>query len=145
MNPQVTSLSPHWEHFHHGADVGVRGFGRTLEEAFAQAALAVTGVMIPPGEARQKESVRIECDAPDREILLVDFLNAVIFEISTRKLLLGRFDVRISDGVLRAQAWGETAEPGRHEPAVEPKGATFTQLKVEHTPEGWLAQCVIDA
>ena len=136
---------PRWEHFVHGADIGVRGIGRTLDEAFEQAALALTAVVVLPERVRSEERVTIGCEAADREVLLVDWLNAIVFEMATRRLLFGRFEVHIADGRLTGEAFGERVDPVRHEPAVEVKGATFTSLAVAHRDDGtWLAQCMVD-
>jgi len=64
-----------WEHFHHQADIGVRGRGETLEEAFAQAATALTAVITDPTKVNPRKTIRVECEAPDRELLLADWLN----------------------------------------------------------------------
>jgi len=45
---------------------------------------------------------------------------------------------------LRATAFGEPVDVGRHEPAVEIKGATLTALQVAERPDGWRVQCVVD-
>ncbi|RME32404.1 MAG: archease [Gammaproteobacteria bacterium] len=134
-----------WEHFHHQADIGVRGIGPDLGTAFEQAALALTAVITDPSRVRPVEPVTISCAAPDPEYLLLDWLNALIYEMATRHLLFGRFEVHIDDHALRATAWGEPVDVGRHRPAVEVKGATFTELKVARSPAGeWVAQCVVD-
>lgn len=134
-----------WEHFRHGADIGVRGFGPTLAEAFRQAALALTAVMTEPERVESEQAVRIECDNSDPEYLLVDWLNALVYEMATRRVLFGRFDVSIDGDRLAATAWGETVDVSRHRPAVEIKGATLTELRVAHEPSGeWMAQCVVD-
>ena len=124
--------------------MGVRGIGRTKEEAFAQAALALTAVITDPVGVRAVEPVTIGCCAPDDEMLLVDWLNALIYEMATRKLLFSRFDVHITDHRLEAHAWGEPVIRARHEPAVEVKGATYTALRVAHEQDRWIAQCVVD-
>lgn len=134
-----------FEHFRHGADIGVRGIGATLEDAFAQAARALTAVMVDPELVVPREAVPIACSAPDRETLLVDWLNALLYETATRHMLFGRFTLRFAGERLEATAWGEPIDPARHEPAVEVKGATMTELAVRPTPDGgWLAQCVVD-
>ena len=134
-----------WEHFYHQADIGVRGFGPSLEAAFEQAALALVSVVCDPARVEAKESVEIRCAAPNDEILLVDWLNALVFEMATRTMLFSRFAVRIGGGGLRATAWGEPVDTARHAPAVEVKGATLTDLCVEKSDDGrWLAQCVVD-
>lgn len=134
-----------WEHFPHGADIGIRGFGRSREEAFEQAALAMTAVVTNPDSVRAVEEIAVACEAPDDEVLLTDWLNALVYEMATRRFLFGRFEVQIERGVLHGKAWGEKIDPERHDPSVEIKGATYTGLGVEQTPDGlWLAQCVVD-
>jgi len=133
-----------WEHFEHEADIGVRGFGLTLGEAFEQAALALTAVITDPERVAQKDAVRIECSAPDVELLFADWLNSLIFEMATRHMLFARFDVGIDGTELRATAWGEPIDPVRHQPAVEVKGATYTGLRVTREGERWIAQTVVD-
>jgi tRNA nucleotidyltransferase (CCA-adding enzyme) len=134
-----------WELFAHDADVGVRGFGPTVQAAFEQGAIALMHAMGAGSDVAPKQMVSVACTAPDSEVLFVDWLNALIFEMATRSMLFSRFQVRIENGALRAEAWGEPIDPARHEIAVEAKGATFTALKVAQGPDGtWVAQCVVD-
>lgn len=133
-----------WEHFAHEADMGVRGLGSTCAEAFEQAALALSAIVTDPAAIHSVLKVEISCEAPDVELLLVDWLNAVIFEMATRHMLFGRFEVRLAEGRLTGSAWGEAVCPERHQPAVEPKGATYTSLAVRREGGQWLAQCVVD-
>jgi len=133
-----------FEHFDHVADIGVRGFGPTMADAFEQAALALTAVLVEPATVRPTTEVAIACSAPDAEILLVDWLNAVVYEMATRGLVFGAFDVHIDGGQLTAAARGEPVDAGRHAPAVEVKGATMTELSVHRDGHRWIAQCVVD-
>lgn len=137
-------MDARWEHFPHEADMGVRGFGATREQAFEQAALAMTAVITEPARVQELEQVAIECAAPDDELLLVDWLNALVYEMATRKLLFRRFEVHIEDGRLSGRAWGEPVDAARHQPAVEIKGATYTGLHVAPVNGGWVAECVVD-
>lgn len=134
-----------WEHFPHGADIGVRGRGATLAQAFEQAAVALTAVVTDPRRVRPTSRVEIVRDAPDVEFLLVDWLNALVYEMATRQMLFGRFDVTLDGNSLRATVWGEPLDRMRHQPAVEVKGATYTALAVRRSDDGgWEAQCVVD-
>jgi SHS2 domain-containing protein len=134
-----------WEHFEHMADIGVRGFGPSPAEAFAHAAVALSAVICDPATIHTVDKVEFECQASELELLFVDWLNAVIYEMAVRRMLFGRFDVNISGDRLKATAWGEPLDRQRHQPAVEIKGATFTELKVSRESDGqWLAQCVVD-
>jgi len=134
-----------WEHFPHEADIGVRGMGSTKEEAFEGAGLALTAVITDPASVFPMQAVFIVCEAPDEELLLVDWLNALVYEMATRNMLFSRFTVRFDDHSLHATAWGEPIEVTRHQPAVEVKGATYTELTVKRDEQGrWIAQCVVD-
>jgi len=133
-----------WEHFEHGADIGVRGFGASEAEAFEQAALALTAVITDLSSVRPLERVEVHCEAPDDELLLADWLNAVVYEMSSRRMLFSRFVVRLDGRRLSAEAWGEPVDVARHHPAVEVKGATYTTLRVAPHADGWLAQTVVD-
>lgn len=139
------ATTAHWEHFPHEADIGVRGLGATLEQAFEQAALALTAVITDLAAVAPREMIRLSCEAPDAELLLVDWLNVLIYEMATRNMLFSRFEVHLEGTHLGAQVWGEALEVARHHPAVEVKGATYTALKVARQPDSsWLAQCVVD-
>lgn len=146
MAAEVTAArSGGWEHFPHGADIGVRGYGDSEADAFAQAATALCAIVAAPEHVAERQSVAVSCAAPDAELLLVDWLNALIYEMATRKMCFGRFDVSLVDGRLEGRAWGEPLDLARHEPTVEPKGATYTALRVAREPTGrWVAQCVVD-
>lgn len=137
-------MPPPWEHFEHDADIGVRGHGATKAEAFEQAATALTAVITDPVGIAAKQAVTIHCEAPDDELLLVDWLNRLIFEMATRRLLFGQFKVRLEEGRLEATVWGEPTDVERHRPAVEIKGATYTELRVAEEQGRWIAQTVVD-
>ena len=139
------TVTARWEHFPHDADVGVRGLGSTLEQAFEQAALALTAVVTDLSAVAPSKMIELSCVAPDAELLLVDWLNMLIYEMATRNMLFSRFAVHLEENRLTAQVWGEALEVARHRPAVEVKGATYTSLKVAQQQDGgWLAQCVVD-
>ncbi len=133
-----------WEHYAHGADIGVRGCAASKAEAFVQAALALTAVITDLATVSARERVVIDCEAPDDELLFAEWLNAVIYEMATRKMLFARFTVRLDGARLSGEAWGEPLDVARHHPAVEVKGATYTTLRVAQEGRRWLAQTVVD-
>ena len=138
-------MTENWEHSPHEADMGIRGIGPTREAAFEGAALALTAVITDPSEVIPNQKITITCQAPDDELLLVDWLNALVYEMATRNMLFGRFEVHINDHSLQATAWGEPVEVARHRPAVEVKGATYTELSLKQDEQSrWIAQCVVD-
>ncbi|MDH3980362.1 MAG: archease [Gammaproteobacteria bacterium] len=134
-----------WTLFHHEADIGVCGTGHTREEAFEEAAVALTAVITDPETVACSDSVTVDCEAPDPELLFVDWLNALVFEMATRKMLFSRFHVEFDGLCLHATACGEPVDVARHQPAAEVKGATYTELELhEDEPGKWRAQCVVD-
>ena len=145
MNQSATAAGvARWEHFPHEADVGVRGFGATAAEAFEQGALALTAV-VTRSEVEPTIQVEVNCEAPDLELLFVEWLNAIIYEMAVRGMLFGRFAVRIEGMRLAGTLWGEPVDVERHAPACEPKGATYTALKVAADNDGiWSAACIVD-
>ncbi len=134
----------HWEHFEHVADIGVRGLGPTAAEAFAQAALALTALIVDPRAVESRERVTVDLEGADLDYLFYDWINALVYTMATRHMLFGRFEVEIQDGRLHATAWGEPLDRARHQPVVEVKGATLTELAVREEIGQWLAQCVVD-
>ncbi len=137
-------MRAHWEHFPHEADMGVRGIGPSEAQAFEQAALAMTAIITDPSTIQPLELIRIECEAPDDALLLAEWLNSLLYEMSTRQMLFGRFAVELGQGALRGRAWGERVDPERHHPAVEVKGVTYTSLRVAQEEGTWIAQTVVD-
>jgi tRNA nucleotidyltransferase (CCA-adding enzyme) len=73
-----------WEHFSHAADIGMHGFGSTPAEAFEQAARTLTAVITDPDSVQARHIVEIRCENPDPELLLVDWLNALVYEMTVR-------------------------------------------------------------
>ena len=134
-----------WEHFHHQADIGIRGMGDSLSAAFEEGAAALMGVICDPATVEEVEVIEISCEADDNELLFADWINAIIYEMDVRKVLFGRFEVCIDGCKLTGKAWGEPADPVHHDVAVEVKAATFMELKVYEDEQGkWIAQCVVD-
>ena len=144
MENETKGSSASWAHFPHDADIGVVGKGPTQAEAFRQVALALTAVVTDPAKVSPIHPVPVACEAPSDELLLVEWLNALIYEMAVRVMVFGEFSVEIDEGRLRGTAYGEAVDVERHEPAVEIKGATLTALQVVQGPDGWRAQCVVD-
>jgi SHS2 domain-containing protein len=140
-----SAVVPHAELFPHGADVGVRGIGPTRDAAFEQAALALTSAVTDPARIALQQAIDVTCEAPEDTYLLLDWLNALIYEMAVRRLVFGRFAVSIEGTRLCGRAWGEPVDRARHMPAVEPKGATLTALKVVVRDDAArIAQCIVD-
>lgn len=139
------SSHDYWEHYDHEADMGIRGVGSSLSAAFEQAALALTAIVTHPADVQPETRIDLSCEAPDDELLFVEWLNVLVYEMAVRKMLFSRFQVQHYNGKLTGQAWGESVDVERHHPAVEVKGATLTTLSVcRNENDRWVAQTVVD-
>ncbi|MDX2003916.1 MAG: archease [Meiothermus sp.] len=147
----MTTQVAHWEHFRHPAGVGVRGVGESLDQAFEQAGLALTAVVADPAKVRPAQPVVIECEASRASLLLLDWLEALIREMNTRRMRFSRFELHLGPpdlggGLgLYALAWGEAQDSDPHPPPADLKGPTYEELEVtqdEH--DRWIAQCVVE-
>ena len=116
-----------------------------MAEAFEQAALAMMAVITDLRTVTPTSEVEIACRAPSPDLLLLDWLNALVLEMAAESLVFGSFTVAIDGTSLTATARGEKVDVGRHQPAVEVKGATMTELSVARGSDGlWRAQCIVD-
>ena len=113
--------------------------------AFARAGLALVSVICDLDSIKPAVSRRIRCQEADPELLFFDFINEIIFLISSQGMLFSRIEVTINGPFLEAILDGEAIDPMRHDPAVEIKGASFNSLSVTRDKDGqWIARCVVD-
>jgi len=134
-----------FEMFDHTADLGLRVRSPDLPTLFAEAGQALLHALLEnPESVQARQGVDIRLPADDVEFLLLDFLKAVLFHFEADKLLLCRFEVNVDESGVAARAWGETFDPPRHEPAHEVKAITYHDLVARKTPDGWLAEVIVD-
>ncbi|MDJ0699093.1 MAG: archease [Woeseiaceae bacterium] len=134
-----------WEHFEHAADVGLSAVADTRAELFEAMGEALTALITEPANVRAEERVAIGCEAPDDALLLADWINALVYEMATRKMLFGAWHVRLENHSLDATVAGERVDRDRHQPVVEVKGATYTELAVSQDDTGsWHGRCIVD-
>lgn len=133
-----------YETFEHEADIGIRGFGGTVEEAFENAAVALYSVMVDVKAVKPLENETISVSAPELETLLVEWLNALLTLSDIKRMVFSKFEVNIEGTTLRGTAWGEALDRSRHEPNVEVKGATYHMLNIRKQGGEFIAECVVD-
>ena len=143
----MEGLKPGWETFDHVADIGVRGVGRSLEEAFSNGAKALFSMMVEDLDlVRACEERRIEASSFDLVGLFVAWLNELIAISDLEGMVFSQFETRIfqGDSTLLSTAMGEPLDRKRHGVGVEVKGATFSEARVEKMNGLWVAQCIVD-
>lgn len=138
-----------YEQFEHKADVGVRGYGKTIEEAFVNGAKAMFSVMVNLKKIEPKKEIKIECEADNLEELFVEWLNTLLSEAGIENLVFSEFKIKEikktnSGYKLVGVVQGEELNPEKHEPKVEVKAATYSQLKIERKGNQYIAQTIVD-
>ncbi|MFQ6122325.1 MAG: archease [Dehalococcoidales bacterium] len=116
----------------HTADVGLVAYGKTLAEAFANAAYGLFSIIAELRTVKEIESRQLELEEDDLEALLFEWLNRLIYLFDVERLLFKRFEVRDFDGHgLKAICYGEKYDPSRHQLKLGVKAATYHMLKVD--------------
>ena len=127
-----------YETFDHTADIGVRIFGRTYEEVFANAAYALFDLITDLNTVQEKLSFPIHLQARDSEELLVRWLSELVFIHESRQALLKGFSFsHLDPQSLTAVARGETFDPARHVWNLEIKAVTYHQIYIGKVNGAW--------
>ena len=133
------------ELFEHTADLGLRVRAPDLDGLFAEAAACLFSAIVEDlSTVRPEMSQAVELSGTDREYLLFDWLRELLYRFDAEHVVYGRFDVAVRPDGLTATAHGEKLDPARHALSHEVKAITYHGLKVEQTPDGWLAEVIVD-
>ncbi|WP_088259834.1 archease [Fimbriiglobus ruber] len=133
------------ELFEHTADLGLRAHATDLDTLFAEMAECLFSAIVEEASSVQPAVEQtVELTGTDREYLLFDFLRELLYRFDSGHLLFSRFEVRVRDDGLTATVRGEPLDPARHVLSHEVKAITYHELKVEQTPDGWLAEVIVD-
>jgi SHS2 domain-containing protein len=138
-----------YEYLDHTADIKFRAYGKSLEEVFENAALAMFNVIINTEKVSGDTSREFFLKSPDLESLLVDWLSEILYifevdEIVFRKFRVEKIKEEEGEYSITAQALGENYYPDSHPFETEIKAVTYNQLEIAKTTDGWEAQVVVD-
>jgi SHS2 domain-containing protein len=134
-----------YETFEHTADLGLRVTAADLPELFREAARGLFSIIVAdPSTIVGREEQRLEIAGANRDELLFDWLNELLYLFESRRVLLAEFDVELDASGLRGAVRGEPWDPDRHPLEHEVKAITYHELKVERTADGWLAEVIVD-
>lgn len=131
------------------ADIAFEATGGNLEELIVAAADATLNVMVENLDAvLARERRRLELTDKDLDLLLVNFLQEIVFHKDAEQLLLRVSSCRLtrtrSCFRVVAEAYGERLDPSRHEQRVDVKGVTLHQFNLERTADGWRVRVILD-
>jgi SHS2 domain-containing protein len=128
----------------HTADAGIIAYGADIKEAFVNAAKGLFSLITELEDVNETSHRDIELNAPDRESLLVAWLNELIYLFDTDNILFKRFDIsRLNGTRLQARSYGERAGSSKHKLKMGVKAATHHMLKIEEN-DGCRVQVLFD-
>jgi SHS2 domain-containing protein len=134
-----------YETFDHTADLGLRVRAADLPGLLVEAAQGLTSLIVAnPGDVRPVERRTFRVEGTETDYLLFDWLNELLYAFEAERMLFARFEVKPDETGLTAEAWGEPADQERHQLEHEVKAITYHGLRVEQTPDGWLAELIVD-
>ena len=122
-----------YELIDHTADVGLKAYGKTLAEAFENAAKGMFDIITDKSEVESIGQYDIELEAPDLEQLLVDWLSKLLFLNSSRNEVFGFFKINIDEKNIKlsAKVFGEKFNISKHKVGSEIKAVTYHMLEVK--------------
>ena len=134
-----------YEIFEHTADLGLRVKAPDLNTLLVEAARGLFSIIVEnPDEVQPLQQINLHIEGRDRQYLLFDWLNEILFIFDSKHLLLSRFEVQVSETGLDGVAWGEALDIDRHQLDHEVKAITYHELKVIEQQDGWLAEVIVD-
>ncbi len=136
-------MGTEYEIFEHDADVGIRAFGKTLEEAFVNGAKAISSIMVELDTVEPTVIKEIECEAEDPESLFVTWLNQIRALLDIDGMVFSEFDVEIDGNRLKGKVKGEVLSHEKHTLGEDVKAATYHLLKIEKKDQ-YMVQCIVD-
>jgi len=126
----------------HTADVKFQAFGKTLEEAFRNSALAVANAIFKE-KVKEKISKKIKVKGKDNERLLYEFLEELLVLLDSKDFILSRVKtIKIKDGVLEAEVIGDKASD--YDFSNQVKAVTYNEMIVKKEKDKWVIQVVLD-
>ena len=126
----------------HRADAKFQAFGKSLEEAFSNAALAMTSVMTDPIKIKSKIKHKISVKGEDKKALLYNFLEQLLILLDTEKFLLHKIrNIKINDNKLTAELIGDKFN-NQYDIIINIKAVTYNDMFIKEKP--FIVQVVVD-
>ena len=120
-----------YEETEHTADVGIRAYGRSLNELFANAAEGMFSLIAELSSVKAVGEVEVRLTSEDIPTLLLNWLSELLYIHETQNLLFSEFDVDVKGTSLQGRARGEAIDKKRHELKLVIKAVTRHRLAVD--------------
>jgi SHS2 domain-containing protein len=141
----IRGMEKAFEIIDHTADVGIVAYGANVEELFSNAALALFSLITELESVEEKLHLDLEVSSADRDSLLVEWLNELIYLFDVKHILFNRFDIEsLTHNQLKATCYGENFDPMKHKIKVGVKAATYHMLRLDKNDGGYKAQIIFD-
>ena len=119
----------------HTADVYIAAYGKTLEEAFENAALAMFEVMTDTDKVSPEVEESVEVEDEDEYALLYSWLEALLVKFETKNMLYSKFKIssieETAEGFrIKAAVWGEKFNAEKHTQKVGVKAVTYHRMEI---------------
>ncbi len=134
-----------YEIIDHTADIGIKVYGKTLEELFSNAAYGMFDIIADLEGLKPSTSIKIELEAADAEELLVAWLDELIYNFYTKQIIFSEFKIEsLSDTNIKAEAFGKHIGDKKSRLKTEIKAATYHGLKIEEKNKNYEVQIIFD-
>jgi SHS2 domain-containing protein len=141
----IGGMKKRFEMTDHTADIGITAYGTDVRELFVNAALALFSLITEPESVEEKLHLDLEVGSEDRDSLLVEWLNELIYVFDVKHILFNRFDIKsLAYNELRVTCYGEDFDPTRHKLKIGVKAATYHMLSLDRNNDGYRAQIILD-
>ena len=134
-----------FEIIEHTADIGIRAFGDTLPEVYANAARGLLSLMVAPESVRPSVEETVDVNGTDAVDLMVSWLHEIVYRFDTHHRAFATVHIEdFNEWRLRAVLAGEALDLERHAVGHEVKAVTWHRARVEKTGAGWVAEVYLD-
>ncbi|MCX8150031.1 MAG: archease [Candidatus Bathyarchaeota archaeon] len=138
-----------FEFLEHTADVYIAAYGKNMEEALSNAALAMFEVMTDTTKVSPLHRELVEVEAEDEYALLYGWLEALLVKFEVEHMFFSKFEVQsfkeTKEGFkLKATVWGEKFNPEKHPQKVGVKAATYHQMEIIKEKEKTTLMFILD-
>lgn len=138
-------MSSDYQIIEHPADIGIAAKGKTLIEAYANAALGLMSLIIDPRSTQPKEERYLEVHGDDKEHLLVRWLSDILYLYDGEKFVTANVEIeRMSSTELRAKLSGERFDPNIHDILMDVKAITYHELSIIDSPDRYEVRFIVD-